>query len=644
MIGFTGRPGSRTTRRLLLAATMGLALGAGACDTLAPLLTIGLATPSVTFRAVRGSTAPLQQTVTITNAGSGRLGPVTCPAQPAAWLSCSVNNGNTVVLTASPAGLTTSPAPVSVPITAEGVSNTVSVEAALLVEQPVIGLSTSSVSFTTAESSSSTSPASATITLSNTGAGDLANLSPVTCTANPASSRIGCQVSSGQLVVTVDPSGLAPGSYLFPVTVSSPNSSVSQTFAVSLTVNANPRIALSPNALFFSAVRGAPGTQSKTVTVSNTGTGSLGTVSCPASPASWLACSVSGSTVTFNVNSSSLTTTPSAVSVPISASGAANSPQSVTVNLQIDQPVLTIENNVSSLSFTAISGEATSTPGFLTFQVANSGAGTINNLGAVTCSAPSGITCSVSPTGQVTVAASGLSNGVARATGVYSIPITISAANSPVSRQVVVVLQVTPAATLVLSSNAANLFSSVGSTTPVSTTLTFSNGAGGDLGTVSCPANPASWLTCSVNNGAQTITFTADPTGLTASPSPVEVAITASNIPGSTEDVLVTFTLGSATLLQLNSNVAAFSANSGATTATPAQVFLQASNSGGALSALGTLTCLSVGSVTCSVDGTGLVTIAVDPTGRTPGSYVFFLQVNSQLGGSQPVTVTLTVS
>ena len=73
----------------------------------------------------------------------------------------------------------------------------------------------------TANASSTTSGSDkiVTITLTNTGAGGLENLGQLTCAANPASSRIGCQISNGQLVVTAAPTGLAPGSYLFPVTV-----------------------------------------------------------------------------------------------------------------------------------------------------------------------------------------------------------------------------------------------------------------------------------------------------------------------------------------------------------------------------------------------------------------------------------------
>jgi hypothetical protein len=641
MIGFPVRPGSRTTKRLLLAATMGLALGAGACDTLEPLLTIGLATPTVQFRAVRGTSTPLTQTITVSNAGSGRLGPVTCPQAPASWLTCTVNNGNSVVFTASPAGLSSSPATVSVPLTAPGASQPVTAEVSLTIDQPVLGLSTSSVSFSAAEGASSTSPGSATITLSNTGAGTLENLSPLTCVATPPQGRVGCQVSisSGALVVTVDPNGLAPGSYLFPVTVSSANSSVSQTFSVALTVNSNPRIALSPNALFFSAVRGAAGTQSKTVTVTNTGTGSLGTVTCPANPASWLSCSVSGSTVTFTVNSASQTSTPSAVTVPISASGAANSPQNVTVNLQVDQPVLTLNDN--SLFFTAVEGVAGSTPVFQSVQASNTGSGSFSSLGTLSCTQPVGITCTAnSQTGQVTISAS----GVGRTPGLYSIPVVVSATNSSVSRALTVVLQVAPNATLVLSSHTVAIFAPSGSTTPVSSSITFSNSATGSLGDVSCPANPASWLACSVDQASGTITFTANPSGLVSNPTPVDVPITAANAPGQTEIVNVSLSLSGAGM-QLSTSLVSFTGTSGSSVSSPASAFVTVTNPGGSLAALGALSCTASGIVSCSVDGsTGIVTINVNPTSLSAGNYLFVVQVSSALGGSQFVTVQLTVS
>jgi hypothetical protein len=61
-----------------------LLLAAVSCsESTAPTIEIALSDPAVDFRAVRGTTAAIAKTITVTNGGDGRLGPVSCPASPA---------------------------------------------------------------------------------------------------------------------------------------------------------------------------------------------------------------------------------------------------------------------------------------------------------------------------------------------------------------------------------------------------------------------------------------------------------------------------------------------------------------------------------------------------------------------------------
>ena len=92
--------------RVPSAAAAILMLAATGCEApIDPTVELLLSQASVQFRAVRGSTSPQTQTLTIANSGGGRLGPISCPAAPASWLTCQVTGGNLVTLTANPSGL-----------------------------------------------------------------------------------------------------------------------------------------------------------------------------------------------------------------------------------------------------------------------------------------------------------------------------------------------------------------------------------------------------------------------------------------------------------------------------------------------------------------------------------------------------------
>ena len=634
----------RTSRRLLAASLLPLA--AGACtDSLDPGIEIVLSQPSVDFRAIRGTTAPITKTITIENSGDGRLGPVSCPANPAAWLACTVTNGNTVALTANPSGLATSPAAASVAITAAGAANKPqSVEVNLIIDQPTLTLSASTVSFTSTEGGAGTTPGSATVNVTNTGAGTLANLGTISCVPTPANARVSCVATqnTGVLTLSVDPTGLAPGTHVFPVSVSAPNDNVTKTITITLARAAIPRISLSQQALVFQTIRGAAAPAAQTVTVSNSGGGSLGTVSCPANPATWLTCAVSngGSTLTFTVNPTGLTASPAAVNVNVTATGATNSPQPVTVNLNIRQPVLAV--SATTVSFAAVPGGTTTTPANEKVTVTNSGEGTLANLGTIACTPPdpSPVTCAVDQaSGELTFTVNPV--GIV---GTRVFPVTVSAPNSTVTRTVTVSISAAPG--IALSPNELNFQAIRGSTTDVIKKVKVTNSGSGSLGTISCPIAPAAWLTCA-NGLADTLVFTAKPSGLTASPTEVLVPVTATGALNSPQNVTVNFAILQP-ILSVSSTIVNASVAAGGTTA-PSVV--NVTNVGaGALSDLGTITCTpSAARVNCAVNqGTGALSITVN-TATAPalaqGTHVFSVTVSSTNSTpQQTITIVLTVT
>jgi len=531
------RKSGRPTTLGTVIATAGLLI-AGCESPLDPGIALLLSQPEVELRAVRGNPQPLQTSLTVRNAGSGRLGPVTCPAEPASWLACEVTSGNVVVLTADASGLTESPQPVAVPLSATGSSAPVSVSVSLVLESPALSLSSSAVSFTSAEAAGATTPDSVVVSVTNVGAGTFADLGQVSCV--PSDARVACVVapSGGTLTFRVDPTGLAPGTWLFPVTVSAPNSDADASLSVFLTVQALPHITLSTRAVHFEAIRGVETPQARTVTVTNSGVGSLGTLSCPAAPAPWLACAVVGSTVSLTALPGDLTASPASVTVPISATAASNSPQGIVVSLALEQPVLALSTYWAE--FQVIEDAETASPAQMVINLLNTGAGDLENLGGVTCTVPGGapVTCLTDVAeGRLTlsVAPEDLTLGVT----VY--PLLVSAEHSGVTRTVTVVVTTVPPPGPVLTPDELTFNFSAGATTPVSQTSVVTNGGGGELGEVACEGVPAAWLTCTVEvvDGQVQLEITAFPAGLTESPAPVTIAVTAEGAPGAVAELTV---------------------------------------------------------------------------------------------------------
>lgn len=632
--------------RVMGSGALALLLGVAACEApLAPGLQLALSEAQVEFRAVRGSTAPLTRTIQVTNSGGGRLGPVSCPEAPANWLTCTVTAGTRVVFTADPSGLAASPSPASVALTAPGGSASATVR--MVVEQPVLAVSIGTVAFTAPEGSAQATPATASVTVSNSGAGTLANLGTITCVPSPATTRVTCAVNQAQggLTVSVNPQGLPAGTHVFPLAVNSEHSSVPQTVSVTLVVAAAPRIGLSRPVVQFQAIRGGGAAPAQTVTVSNVGGGTLGAVSCPASPAPWLTCSVSGGTVTLVADPGTLTASPPAVSVPISAAGALNSPQAIEVGLDIRQPVLTLARN--EVIFTARVDSTTALPAQDTVQVANTGAGTLANLGALTCTVPSGapVTCAVdAATGQLRLSAN--PTGLTRGERTYLVP--VAAANSDITRILTVRLRVTAPSTMAFSPPALFLSAIRGSTTPVVDTVLVTQAGDGVLGTVACPANPAAWLTCSVL-GTNSLVVTANPTGLTATPTTVDILVSADSTTNSPAALPVTLTIQQP-VLSVSANRVDFTSVEGSGVTAPASAPVTVTNTGaGTLADLGGLTCTVPGGapVGCAVDqATGVLTVTVTPGALTAGTYVWVVTVGAPNASNveRTVTVVLTVT
>jgi hypothetical protein len=195
-----------------------------------PLPRIGLAQSTVHFTAIRGSISPLSQTVGIVNLGGGVLGVVDCPDAPTAWLTCTADASG-VHLVASPVGLSSSPAPVVVQVTAvslEGISQgAATVTVSMSLEQPVLAVTPTNAQIQ--------GTGSVNVQASNIGAGTLLNLGTIGC-SQPANITCSVNQNTGVLTITTVPGNLTPGTYIRVVDVTAANANNSQTVTVVLTV------------------------------------------------------------------------------------------------------------------------------------------------------------------------------------------------------------------------------------------------------------------------------------------------------------------------------------------------------------------------------------------------------------------------
>jgi hypothetical protein len=188
---------------------------------------------------------------------------------------------------------------------------------------PAIGASPTSLSF--AATQGGANPATQTVSISNTGGGTLswtASDNAAWLTLSPASGT-----GNGAVTVTVSTGSLTAGTYSAMVAVvatGAPTITVPVTFTVS-TAPVPPAIGASPTSLSFGATQGGANPATQTVTISNTGGGTLSWTA--SDNAAWLTLSPASGTgngaVTVTVSTGSLTAGTYSATVAMNAAGAA---------------------------------------------------------------------------------------------------------------------------------------------------------------------------------------------------------------------------------------------------------------------------------------------------------------------------------
>lgn len=247
---------------------------------------------------------------------------------------------------------------------------------------PTLTRNPSVLSFSAVQNGSS--PTAQSLTVTNTGPGTLtwtASSNSAWLTLNNTPSASGTNL--GSVSVQVNPAGLSVGTHNGLITIVGTGAANSpQTVSVSFDVTAapTPTIGLSATTLSFSAVQGGSNPANKTISISNSGSGTLSWTATGS--ASWLSLSpASGTgagTISVAVNTSGLSIGTVSTPITIAATGATNTPQTVTVSLTITAASLPPSIGVSpgSLSFTAQQGGAN--PASQSLAIRNTGGGTLS--------------------------------------------------------------------------------------------------------------------------------------------------------------------------------------------------------------------------------------------------------------------------
>jgi hypothetical protein len=501
----------------------------------APAPTVGVSPTSLSFNFQSGSATPPAQSIAVTSSGSALTYTV---ATSATWLTATPASGTTagnVSASVNPGSLAAGTYTGTVSITSSGASNspktvpvTLTVTAAAL---PTLSVSPASLTYTYQIGGST--PAVQAVALTSTG-GAVSYTTATSATwlsVTPASGT-----TPGNLSVSVNPSGLAAGTYTGNVTITSAGASNSpKTVPVTLTVTAAsaPTLSAAPLNLSFRYQSGGATPAPQTVNLSSSS--ALG-YTAAASPG-WLSVTpASGNTPgspSVSVNPAGLAAGTYTGTVTITASGASNSPQKVAVTLAVTgTPPTNPSLNVTpgTVAFTYASG--TSTPGIQSLSVTSSG--TALNI---TAAASSGAWLTVTPTTGSTPATLKVSaNPTGLAAGTYNGTINITsdgAANSPQTVPVKLVITGTGSGKLrVWPPRAASFEYESGHSDPAPRTVrVFSIGA--PLG-FTAAAHGGTWVSVTPSGGTTPgrLSISVDPTGLASGTYTATIAIAAPGAAG----------------------------------------------------------------------------------------------------------------
>lgn len=542
-----------------------------------------LAPASLSYQGILGNPSPPAQTVSLTNGGTGTLnglsvGTIIYSGGATGWLAAALNS------TTAPATLTVTPTlgslaagtyTATVPIfsgTANNSPRNVSVTFTVLATPPppTIVLSPATIGFNGTVGAGS--PTAKTVALSNGGGGTVSGIAVGTITYGPGATAwlaasLSTPTAPSTLTLTATTGSLAVGTYtaIVPITSSTASNSP-QNVSVTFTVAAAPApsIGLSPTNLSFAGTVGGGSPAAKTVSITNSGTGTLtglsvGAIAYGAGGTGWLAVVLNSTnapaSVTVTPSVGSLATGSYTATIPIVAAGATNSPQNVTITFTITATAPpTIALSAATLTYGGTAGGSSPAP--QTVNISNSGGGTLSALAVGTITYGAGASGWLAGSLNITSAPSTLTLTAtlgSLAVGSYTATVPVTAAgasNSPQNVSVTFTVAAASPPMITLSAATITFSGTAGGTSPAAKTINITNSGGGTLsgltvGTITYSAGATGWLAGSLNPTTAPSTLTLTPTlgTLAAGTYTATVPITAAGASNSPQNEAVTFTV-----------------------------------------------------------------------------------------------------
>ena len=302
-----------------------------------PAPAIALNSIGFSFSSQLGNPPPPPEVLTVSNRGGGILN--WNATTNTSWLTLSPASGTgngamtiAPVLGSLGAGTYTG----NITVSAPG-AQPVSIPVTFIVTPPVaippvIGVSASSLSFTTQQSGSN--PTAQPLSIRNTGGGTLT----WTATDNAAWLTLSSTAGTGNGTITIAPvlGSLGAGTYTGNITVSAPGAqpvSIPVTFIVTLPVSS---LTLSSNSITFTATRGSADPAPKNLTVTSNGSWTVSTKEAP----SWLSLTESSGqnngTITAKVDTSKAKNGENQATVTVASGGII---KTVTITLMLNPPL-----------------------------------------------------------------------------------------------------------------------------------------------------------------------------------------------------------------------------------------------------------------------------------------------------------------
>ena len=434
----------------------------------------------------------------------------------------------------------------------------------------------------------------------------------------------------------------------------------------------DPTIALSTNTATFAVIAGGPAPAPQTVTISNSGGGTLDGLETSISytagqPTGWLAAALSAtetpSTLILTATPGGLAPATYTANVAISSDAAGNSPQTLAVTLTVGTgsggPIIALSS--ASQTFTAPAGGAN--PAAQTLEVTNGGVGTLDGLATTvtyTAGQPTGWLSAAlsSPAAPSTLTLTATVGSLAA--GAYTASVAVaspSAGNSPQTIAVTFnVAQAGAGPLIALASTTKSFTATAGGGNPERQTIDVSNGGGGTLNGLAAKVSygagqPTGWLNASLNRNRApaTLTLTATTGTLAAGTYNATVAVTSGVASNSPQNVTVTFTVAPpAPTIVLSSPTLTFTAGEGGTDPAPQTVQVTSGTAGALTGLTATVaypTAPPVQWLTVTLDPTtapGTLTAAPHISGLTSGTYTANVAIASAVASNTPQTIAVT--